>query len=110
MQIRGVAKEGDRGRGRRIWTVRINSLNVIDLEGTEEREGSGIQVRKLPNVRPDVSTVETKRPDLLDVGRKQRHDAKGSVGTGNYIQRAPSRALEESLHVDLALCEVHLGP
>ena len=54
--------------------------------------------------------AEIKGPDLFGAGREQHYDADGSREKGNYIKCGPFRALQDSLHVGLALSEVQLGP
>ena len=102
LQIDGVAEEEKRGRGHSVRLVRPGILGDIDFGGTEQREWSRSGISETSNIRP-VAEREIKAPDLSSVRRKQCYSAERSIVVDGDIEQRPSRALEESFHVDLAL-------
>ena len=68
----------------------------------KEREGSGINFRKLLDVRR-VAVRKSKARGSSGVRREQRCGANGIHAAGKHSQWGAFRALKESLHVDLAL-------
>ena len=102
LQIDGAAEEGDGGRSHRVGVVHAKFVNGVDSEGTEERERSRIDFRKLLDIHP-VTASEIEGPDLCIVGRKQPYGVDGIPVIGDYVERRPFCAFEQGFGVDIAL-------
>jgi len=87
LQVDGASEEGKRGRddhfGRVAQAIKVEFLDGIDPEGTEEWKWSRMDFREPPNLRPVVTEVEV--PDFLSVGGEQCYCADGVINLGDYV-------------------------